>query len=139
MRSDELQDAFYAALNVPAVTALLVQGGAYVPIYTSVPQTDNGEDDAEFPYISFGAETTTPFNDKDQLGGSTVAQVDIWTRELDYARCKQIGAAVRSALDRVSLGLTGHITTEFESAVYTPDPDGKTKRGVLLFRILYLG
>ena len=139
MRSAELQDALYAALNVPSVTSLLVQGGAYVPIYTSVPQTDNGEDDAEFPYISFGPETTAPFNDKGQTGGNTVAQVDVWTRELDLHQCKQICDAVRAAVDRQPLALTGHITTEFESAAYTRDPDGKTRHGIMLFRVLYLG
>jgi hypothetical protein len=138
MQAANLQDVLYEALAVPAVLDLLAQGLPQHPIYTDVPQDVDGQREAAFPYLSFGPDTTAPFNDKGALGQSSVVQVSIWTRELDYMRNKAIADQVRLALDRVPLAIDGWITTELESVSFSQDPDGKTRRGLMLFRVLAL-
>lgn len=138
MQSASLQDAMFDALNVPSVTALLAQGLAWPPIYADVPQDDDGQDETPFPYMTFGTTTANPWNTKGALGENSIVQVDVWTREFDFLQCKAIADAVRAALDRVTLGIDGWITTEFQSAAFMRDPDGKTKHGILLFRVLAL-
>ena len=139
MRAVELQNALYALMNVPSVTSLLAQGGPYVPIYTDVPQDIDGESEAAFPFVSFGPQNTAPFNDKGQVGQNTLAQVDIWTREHDFAANKAIADAIEAAVDRRQMALTGWIDTHFQSAQFVRDPDGKTRHGIMLFRVLALG
>lgn len=138
MQAADLQDALYAALNVPGVRSLLAQGLAWPAIYADVPQDVDGQDAAAFPYISFGPATVNPFNVKDRLGETSVVQVDIWTRERDFTRNKAIADAVRAAVDRVPLAIDGWITTELQGVTFMRDPDGKTRHGVMLFRVLAL-
>lgn len=141
MKLDALQTALYAQLEHASVTALL--STAYAPepaIFSDVPQSDDSENDAAFPYIVIGGDTLTPFDTKDNVGGSAIAQVDLYYRGTSKLILKQLATAVDARLRRQALTITGatHITTELESATPTPDPDGKTFRLLLLYRILWL-
>jgi hypothetical protein len=48
--------------------------------------------------------------------------------------------AVDARLRRQDLSISGvtHITTELESCTFSRDPDGKTKRALILYRVLWL-
>lgn len=141
MKADDLQQAVYTRLNNSAVTSLL--STAYSPlvaIFTDVPQSADGEPDANFPYITIGADTITPFDDKDQTGGNALVQIDIWARATSMLGIKTIADAVDARLRRQPLSISGatHITTELESSTTSRDPDGKTKRVLSLYRVLYI-
>ena len=141
MKADDLQQAVYTRLNNSAVTSLL--STAYSPlvaIFTDVPQSADGEAEANFPYSTIGADTITPFDDKDQTGGNALVQIDIWARATSMLGIKTIADAVDARLRRQPLSISGatHITTELESSTPSRDLDGKTKRVLSLYRVLYI-
>lgn len=141
MKSAALQQAIYTRLNNSAVTSLL--STAYAPlvaIFTDVPQAIDAESEAQFPFITIGGDTINPFDDKDNPGGSAIVQIDIWDRQTSMVRLKTIADAVDARLRRQPLSISGvtHITTELDSSVFSRDPDGKTKRALLLYRVLWI-
>lgn len=141
MKSDDLQTAIYTRLNNSAVTSLL--STYYTPlvaIFTDVPQAADSELETAFPFITIGADTINPFDSKDDLGGSAIVQIDIWDRATSMLDLKAVVDAVDGRLRRQPLTISGvtHITTELESCTFSRDPDGKTKRALILYRVLWL-
>jgi hypothetical protein len=141
MKSEALQQAVYTRLNDSSVTALL--STAYAPlaaIFTDVPQAADSELESHFPFITIGADTINPFDDKDAPGGSGIVQIDIWDRAASMLDLKGLADVVDARLRRQALTITGatHITTELDSCVFTRDPDGKTKRALILYRVLWI-
>ena len=114
-------------------------GVGIVPIFDGVPQSDDSEDDADFPYLSFGADFTTPMDDKGQNGGDTLLQINVWTRSPGFAKTKTIAQRVYDLLQKGSLTISGatHIATRLESVDYARDPDGLTRRALMQFRVTY--
>lgn len=141
MKSAALQQAVYARLNDTSLTALLSSAYAPLPaIFTDVPQAIDAEKESQFPFVTIGADTITPFDDKDSPGGNAIVQIDIWDRASSMLDLKALVDAVDARLRRQSLSISGvtHITTELDSSVFTRDPDGKTKRALLLYRVLWI-
>lgn len=141
MKSAALQQAVFTRLNDASVTALLSTAYAPLPaIFTDVPQSINAERDTDFPFITIGADTITPFDDKDAPGGNAIVQIDIWDRASSMLDLKALADVVDVRLRRQALAISGatHITTELESSTFTRDPDGKTKRGLLLYRVMWI-
>lgn len=141
MKADDLQLAIYTRLNNAAVTSLL--STAYAPlaaIFTDVPQAADSELETMFPFITIGADTINPFDSKDDLGGSAIAQIDVWDRASSMLDLKAVVEAVDGRMRRQPLNIDGvtHITTELDSCVFTRDPDGKTKRALILYRVLWI-
>lgn len=138
MSFDALQTAIYAKLTGDTVlTGMLSTSWGVAAIFSDVPQ-ENADDAAYYPFISFGPEIESPFNDKSVLGESSLSQIDVWTRSGDYIEGKQIVGRVRSLLDRQDMVVSGknHVTTDFESCTFSIDPDGSTRRGMMQFRTL---
>lgn len=134
--ANALQVAIRAKLLTdPLVTAAF--SGAAVAVWDTVPVDSSGAViTAKFPYITLG--------EGDQVLGQAnscadlsevFSQVNVWTRDTSFARCREIAAAVRRALDN-PLALNGHdlITHTFQSALYRKEPDGLTRRAVMTFR-----
>lgn len=141
MKSAALQQAIFTRLNDSSVTSLL--STAYSPlaaIFTDVPQAADSELESNFPFITIGGDTITPFDEKDHPGGSAIVQIDIWDRASSMLDLKAVADAVDARLRRQALSISGvtHITTELDSSVFTRDPDGKTKRALLLYRVLWI-
>jgi hypothetical protein len=141
MKSDDLQTAIYNRLNDSSVTSLL--STSYSPlaaIFTDVPQAADSELETAFPFITIGADTINSFDSKDDLGGSAIVQIDVWDRATSMLDLKAVVDAVDARLRRQDLSISGvtHITTELESCTFSRDPDGKTKRALILYRVLWL-
>ncbi len=141
MKADDLQTAVYTRLNDSAVTSLL--STAYAPlaaIFTDVPQAADSELESAFPFITIGADTINPFDSKDDLGGSAIVQIDIWDRASSMLDLKAVVDSVDGRMRRQPLNIAGvtHITTELDSCVFSRDPDGKTKRALILYRVLWI-
>lgn len=139
MKFDALQTALYQKLIGDAALMALLSGAWGIPaVFSDVPEGE-GEDAALFPYVSFGPDLGLPFDDKDETGGDHRLQVNVWSRSGDYIEAKGIGGKVIDALHRQSLSISGatHVLTEFISADFTKDPDGKTRRGLLFFNVIY--
>ena len=141
MKSDDLQTAVYNRLNDSAVTSLLsTYYSPLVAIFTDVPQAADSELESAFPFITIGADTINPFDSKDDLGGSAVVQIDVWDRATSMLDLKTVVDAVDGRMRRQPLSITGvtHITTELDSCNFSRDPDGKTKRALILYRVLWI-
>ena len=141
MKSDDLQQAIYTRLNDSSVTSLL--STYYTPlaaIFTDVPQADDSELETMFPFITIGGDTINPFDSKDDLGGSAIVQIDVWDRASSMLDLKVLVDAIDNRLRRQPLAISGvtHITTELDSCVFSRDPDGKTKRALILYRVLWI-
>ena len=141
MKSDDLQTAIYNRLNDSSVTSLL--STSYSPlaaIFTDVPQAADSELETAFPFITIGADTINPFDSKDDLGGSAIVQIDVWDRATSMLDLKAVVDAVDNRLRRQPLTISGvtHITTELDSCNFSKDPDGKTKRALILYRVLWI-
>lgn len=141
MKAEALQQAVYDRLNNAAVTALLSTAYAPLPaIFTHTPQQADSGSETAFPFLTIGADAISPYDTKDGLGGSAVVQVDAWSRSTSMKPLKALADAVDGRLNRGALTISGatHINTELISSTFSRDPDGKTLRGLMLYRVLYL-
>lgn len=141
MKSDDLQTAIYTRLNDSSVTSLLsTYYSPLVAIFSDVPQAADSELETAFPFITIGADTINPFDSKDDLGGSAIVQIDVWDRATSMLDLKAVVDAVDNRLRRQPLTISGvtHITTELDSCNFSKDPDGKTKRALILYRVLWI-
>lgn len=134
MNGDNLQRAIYAALTGDAALMALITG-----VYADVQQPNLPEDNAAFPYVTIGQDNLSPFDTKTDNGTTAVCQIDVWSRENNLLEVKAIGAAIHAALHHQSLTITGanHVLTVVETATYSKDPDGQTKRGMVMVRVIY--
>ena len=72
-------------------------------------------------------------------GTDATCQIDLWSRQNNLIQIKTLGSAVVDALQYSSLTITDaqHVLTQQISSTYSSDPDGHTKRGILLFQVLF--
>ena len=134
MNSENLQRAIYTKLTSDAALMALVTG-----VYAEVQQPEDAADVSDFPYVSIGQDTATPFDAKTFFGSDATVQVDVWSRSNNMSEAKQVGSAITNALHYQPLVIQGasHVMTVQQSEAYTRDPDGHTKRGLLLFQVVF--
>lgn len=140
MKIADLRKAAFDALNVAEITGLLSHAYAPLPpvFYGRAPQSADSGDASKFPYVTFSFPSRLAFNTKDETGTNAILQVDVWSRD-QSTQCETVADVIGAALDRKPLSASGHITTEWEGADVSDDPDGVTRHAVLRFRILALG
>lgn len=134
MNAENLQRALYNALTGNAPLMALING-----VFADVQQPDLPEDDADFPYVVIGQDNLSPFDTKTDNGASALCQIDIWSRSNNLIEAKTVASAIYDVLQKGSLAISGadHVLTRVESETYSKDPDGQTKRGMCMYRILY--
>lgn len=134
MNSENLQRALYDDLVSDPVLSALITG-----IYADVQQPNLPEDDSAFPFVVIGKDNLSPFDTKTDNGASALCQIDVWSRENNLTECKAISSAIYDTLQKGSLTISGahHILTRVESMVFSIDPDGHTKRGMVMARVVY--
>lgn len=135
MNADNLQRAIFTKLTTDATVSGLIQG-----VYADVQQPLDAGSDAAFPFVTIGQDNISSWDSKTFFGGEAVCQIDIWSRANNFTQAKQIGSAIVDALHHQALTITNasHVLTVQESSVYSKDPDGHTKRGMLMFRVFYV-
>jgi hypothetical protein len=139
MKAQDLQQGLFTRLSTDAgLVAALSSIWGFVPIFADVPEVD-GDNDAYFPYVSFGPDTLTQWDDKDINGANATVQINVWTRSGNYTQAKTIAGLIYNRLHHQQFAIAGatNITTMCESQAFTLDPDGHTRRGLLFFRVLY--
>lgn len=138
MRGAELQTAIYNRLTSDAaLVAALSPVWGVAPIFADVPEI-NGEDNARFPYVSFGPDVETPWDTKTSFGAEISIQIDIWSRQAGYTQVKQIGALIYQRLHFQPLTIAGAtlVYARCISLSASLDPDGRTRRGLMLFDVV---
>jgi len=93
---------------------------------------------AVFPYVTFGAITALPYDNKDQTGFVQTVTLDIWSRYRGTKEVKDILQALYDALHRASLAVSGEvfISCEFAGADLLPESDGLTYSGKAHFSVI---
>lgn len=126
-----LQTALYARLTGDAALMAIVQS-----VQVQGDQDDDSAALTPFPYITIGGDTATPQDTKTGFGSTVISQIDVWSRTGNYLEAKSIGAMISGLLHTKQMTITGgqHVMTVQQSETYMIDPDGVTKRGLLLFR-----
>lgn len=134
MKADALQTALYGVLSTDSGVTAIANG-----TYADVEQPDLPEDNSAFPYVTIGKDTFGDIGTKTEDIANALCQIDIWSRSNNFIEAKSLGGAIFGALHKKSLTITGatHIATRVESETYSNDPDGHTKRGMLMVRVTY--
>ena len=134
MNAENLQRALYNALTGDATLMALITG-----VYADVQQPNLPEDDSDFPYVVIGQDNLTPFDTKTDNGASALCQIDVWSRSNNLIEVKTIASAIYAVLQKGSLTIADadHVLTRIESQSFSKDPDGQTKRGMVMARVVY--
>lgn len=134
MRAADLQRSIYGALTGDATLMALITG-----VYADVQQPDLPEADSDFPYVVIGQDNLSPFDTKTDNGASALCQIDVWSRQNNLTEVKEIGSAIYNVLQKGALTIVGahHVLTRIEGETYSKDPDGQTKRGMIMARVVY--
>jgi hypothetical protein len=121
MNQVSIQAAIYQALSTLSY-----------PVYDDVPQN------AEFPYIVIGDDTSIPFDDDCNVGAESTITIHVWSTYPGRKEVKQIMDSVYNRLHRQNLPIAGgySITLNAEYQDSFLDPDGTTRHGVIRFRLL---
>ena len=141
MRGAELQRAIYERLTGDGTLAnALSQAWGFMPVFSDVPEI-NGEDNARFPYVTFGPDVETSWDTKTDFGAEVSIQIDVWSRSAGYAEVKQVAALIYRRLHYQPLNVAGvHVIyLRCESLTTSLDPDGHTRRALMLFTAVYDG
>lgn len=122
-----LQSAIWARLN---------ESSDLPDLYENVPQKD-GQINANWPFVSIGDDTHTPWDTDDSVGSESTVTIHSWARYGGRAAVKAIQSVIYGLLHRHDLAVAGFtaVTVEFEYSEVLEDPDGVTFHGVQRFRI----
>ena len=131
----------YAALRQALFTKL--DADLSVDVWSpKAPQDDDGELLAPFPYVVIVQANESPWNTKGSRGLDALVQIDAYARTTATDSAENLIAGltsdVREALERQPLTVTGAhwVTTELESIIPGWEDNGKTRRAVMLFRVI---
>lgn len=142
--SVSIQECLYALLRGDSSLRSLLADDAYegsptMPaVYDHVPQANNPEDTARFPYLVIGDDTAAPFDTDDVDGEETTVTIHIWDRRRGRKRAKQVRDAVYNALHGTQLEPSGQhsVLCFFDFSESIPDPDPLSQHVVIRFRIV---
>ena len=131
----------YAALRQALFTKL--DAALSVDVWSpKAPQADDGELLGPFPYVVIVQGNESPWNTKSTRGLDALVQIDAYARSTATDSAENLigglTSQVREALEWQPLSVTGahHVTTELESIIPGWEDNGKTRRAVLLFRVI---
>ncbi len=132
MSLGNLQTALYNRLIGDAALMAIVTG-----VLAQGDQDDDSASLTSFPYVTIGGDTATPRDTKTGFGASVLARIDVWSRSGNFLEAKSIGSLIAGLLHHRPMTIAGgwHVMTVQQSETYLIDPDGVTKRGLLMFRI----
>lgn len=124
--SGALQVAIYAAVD-----AALTQD-----VYDAVP---DGTADDDFPYVTVNDIQALDWSTKSFVGQDFAVNLHVWSRYAGNKEIQDIYTALHTALHNAALSVSGASTVicRYEAS-QTPflDPDGRTRHGVIRFRVV---
>jgi hypothetical protein len=129
--------------NLRQALFLKLSNDLSVPVWSpKAPQSPDGELLSDFPYVVIVQANESPWNTKGSRGLDALVQIDAYARSTASSSAEvlisTLTSAVREALERTVLTVTGavHVTTELESIIPGWEDGGKTRRAVMLFRVI---
>lgn len=130
-----LQAVFTRATNFTALTSKLGNNG----VLSRVPQPDEPEDDADFPYVVITIVDVRPWDTDDNDGGRAIVQLSVFYRGGSPKALAAIADEVYNAFHKYQLSIPGANTVDclFRNRVTFDDPDGKTMQTAMDFVVTY--
>ena len=132
--NNEIQQSIYSRLaNDPTLSNIIVK------VYDSVPQAEDAALDTDFPYITIGDILTEDWSTDDSSGTESQQNIHIYSRYRGTKEIKDIQHIIYNLLNRYELEVTNANTVlcDFNGTqAEFLEPDGKTRRAVIGFRIL---
>lgn len=130
---------FSTALQTAIFSRLTDQLSSY-RVYDTPPNQPDGMPLANFPYVTIGDDTLSPFDTDDTLGMSATVTLHVWSRTDGKKQTKEILGLIYDALNRqaASLSAAGYrfVDCLHEFTEIIEEVDGKTRHGVCRYRVL---
>ena len=131
----------YKALRQALYTRL--DAALSVPVWSpKAPQADDGELLGPFPYVVIVQANEAPWNTKGSRGLDAVVQIDCYARSTGTDSAEgalgELTSQVREALEWYELPVAAAhwVDTRLESIIPGWEDKGKTRRSVMLFRVV---
>lgn len=109
-------------------------------VYDDVPQPSDSGDGSRFPYVTIGDAVCSPFDTDDSDGADCLLTLHVWSRKAGRKECKTVMDALYGALHGQSFDVEGFSMPiggcSFDASESFLDSDGKTRHGVIRFRVL---
>ena len=104
----------------------------------STPIFDAPGQSQSYPYIVIGDDSLINDDTNTTIGRNVISSIHVWDNFNGYSRIKGIIGAIDDALNRVLFTVPNHhlIDCSFDSSSFFIEPDGKTRHGVISFKIL---
>lgn len=111
-----------------------VLGAALAP----VPVVDDAGESRAYPYVSIGEVIGEHADTLGEMGVDLEITIHVWSRQLGMQECADLMEAAKDALHRQSFPLADAqwVSTIFVQAQTMRDADGRTRHGILRFRVL---
>jgi hypothetical protein len=121
------QEFLYARLN----------GNIGCSVYDDVPQQDEGQPRAIFPYVTIGESTSSSVETDSYVGKNVTVILHIWSRAEGQKEVKTLVGAIYSLLHRINVPDDTYYVRDCWQIFGTTmlDPDRRTRHGVMQFRI----
>jgi len=129
--------AFETALQAGIYTRL--SGLLSVPVHDDVPAGDADGTGAPFPYVTIGEDTLAGWDSFTSDGAEATITIHVWSRARGRKEVKQVQGEIYDALHRQPVAIAGFdlVSCLFEQSVSMLDPDGITRHGVQVFRVIF--
>lgn len=131
--NEALQQSIYTALTGNSALVAAVKS-----IRDKQPEVSDSGDDAIFPYVVIGEGVMSNWATDTWSGGEAVVRIRVFSRYGGNRETLQVMDLIRATLDRASLIITGFkaVTCDYAQSFVQPDPDGRTRDGIIEFRVL---
>ncbi|WP_180962588.1 DUF3168 domain-containing protein [Salimicrobium jeotgali] len=112
---------------------------SYAPLMEKVTGVLDGVNETQgFPYIEIGEPTINPWNTKNTIGENIVFVLHTWSKYPGYSETYDVMNLIYAAMTEQPLTMLGGFSVkkiESESKNAFKDIDGKTRHGVMNFRV----
>ena len=121
---------FETALQTAVFSAL--DGNITADVYDDPPKQ------CDYPYVVIGDDSFIEFDTDTTVGRNVIASMHIWDNYNGKKRIKQAMGEIDAILNRANLTITGYdsINCVFDSSDIFLERDGKTRHGVITYRLL---
>jgi len=125
-------------LQVSIYDALTAANLPVVGIYDNVLQVSDPSNNALFPFITVGDQSTREWGDDCYTGHDAEIRIHVWSRAHHTLEVKGILGDVRDVLNRGPLSVQDGsvLTVDHLNTQVLKDPDGVTLHGIAAFRAL---
>lgn len=131
----EIQRAIITRLKASAPIV-----AATVSITDHSAQVPPANEAAKFPFIQIGDDIVSTFPTDDSSNIEAVVRLHVWSVARGSKQAKEILDLIRADLDRAEISVTGFslISIDPIQSFVVLDPDGKTRHGVIEFRLIIM-